>query len=114
MKQNYNYITPFGDDLAIITGKSAARSRDNIRNLRLERRKYADRISALQADIFNLKSANRFMRHHALAEYERLKAQYERLKAENEHLREESTKWRTIAESMVASEKELLDFLEDD
>lgn len=97
MKQNYNYISPFGEEFATVTGKSASRSRDSIHNLRLERREYADRVSALKADISNLKAASKYLRRHALAKYEQLKA-------ENERLREEAVKWQAIAESKAISE----------
>lgn len=98
---NYTYISPFGEEFATVTWKSVARSRDSIHNLRLERREYADRVSALQADISNLKAANKYMRRHALSKYEQLKA-------ENERLREEATHWRTIAELTMIREKALL------
>ena len=49
MKANYYYVTPFGDDLATVTGKSAARGRDSVHNLRLERREMLKRLAELRA-----------------------------------------------------------------
>lgn len=95
-KFNWYYTTPHGEGFIVVTKKSVARSNESIKNLRLERRKDADRISALQADISKLKAANKLMRRHALAKYEQLQA-------ENERLREEAVKWQAIAESTAVS-----------
>lgn len=46
---HYTYCTPFGDDLAIVTGKSAARGRGSTHNLRIERREMLKRLAALRA-----------------------------------------------------------------
>lgn len=75
MKATYRYSEPFGDILATVTGKSAARGRDSVHNLRWERTRYIARISDLNKNVRNLRRANAVMRNHARKEGERMLAE---------------------------------------
>lgn len=75
MKAQYRYSEPFGDILATVTGKSAARGRDSVHNLRWERTRYLERISDLNLNVKNLRRANAVMRRHACKEGERMLAE---------------------------------------
>lgn len=79
MKAYYRYSEPFGDILATVTGKSAARGRDSVHNLRWERTRYIDRIDELNRNVKNLRKANAVMRNHARKEGERMLADIFRL-----------------------------------
>lgn len=72
MKATYIYKSAFGDSLLTITGKSAARGRDSVRNLRWERTRYIERIAELNKNVKNLRKANAVMRNHARKEGERM------------------------------------------
>ena len=86
MKATYIYKSAFGDSLLTITGKSAARGRDSVHNLRWERAQYIDRISDLNRNVRSLRKANAVMRNHARKEGEKMKADIERLNEENARL----------------------------
>lgn len=75
MKAQYIYKSAFGDSLLTITGKSAARGRDSVHNLRWERTLYIDRIDELNRNVRNLRRANAVMRRHACKEGERMLAE---------------------------------------
>ena len=75
MKATYIYKSAFGDSLLTITGKSAARGRDSVHNLRWERTQYIDRIDELNRNVRNLRRANAVMRNHARKEGERMLAE---------------------------------------
>lgn len=111
---NYNYITPFGDDLATITGKSAARGRDSTHNLRRVLAVANDRISTLQADVKQRHACAVRLRLRKNAKIVSLLAEVARLKAENEALKDAVEMWQTIAKSSVTASGELLDALEND
>lgn len=112
--QNYTYKTPFGDELAIITGKSAARGRDNLRNTRKALAAANDIISTLQADVKERHACTVRLRLRKNKEIASLLADVARLKAENETLKENAEMWKTIATSSVTAGGELLDALEND
>lgn len=90
MKAIYRYSEPFGDVLATVTGKSAARGRDSVHNLRWERTRYIERISDLHQNVQNLRRANAVCRNHARKEGERMLADIERLHGELEEARRDS------------------------
>ena len=98
MKAHYRYSEPFGDILAIVTGKSAARGRDSVHNLRFERTRYIDRISDLNRTIKNLRRANAVCRNHACKEGERMIAEIARLRDELEETRRDSDIALRVAE----------------
>ena len=79
MKAQYIYKSAFGDSLLTVTGKSAARGRDSVHNLRWERTRYIDRIDELNKNVQNLRRANAVARNHARKEGERMLADIERL-----------------------------------
>ena len=79
MKATYIYKSAFGDSLLTVTGKSAARGRDSVHNLRWERTRYIDRIAELNKNVQNLRKANAVARNHARKEGERMLADIERL-----------------------------------
>ena len=112
--QNYTYKTPFGDELAIITGKSAARGRDNLRNTRKALAAANDIISTWQADVKERHACTVRLRLRKNKEIASLLAEVARLKAENETLKENAEMWKTIATSSVTAGGELLDALEND
>ena len=90
MKAQYVYKSAFGDSLLTITGKSAARGRDSVHNLRWERTRYIERISDLNKNVQNLRRANAVCRNHARKEGERMVADIERLHNELEEARKDS------------------------
>lgn len=90
MKAQYRYSEPFGDIIATVTGKSAARGRDSVHNLRLERTRYIDRIDELNRNVRNLRRANAVCRNHARKEGEKMIADIERLQEAYESLNEEN------------------------
>ena len=90
MKAQYIYKSAFGDSLLTITGKSAARGRDSVHNLRWERAHYIDRIDELNKNVHNLRRANAVCRNHARKEGERMLADIERLHNELEEARKDS------------------------
>lgn len=98
MKAHYRYSEPFGDILATVTGKSAARGRDSVHNLRWERTHYLERISDLNLNVRNLRRANAVMRNHACKEGERLLTDIERLHNELEEARKDSDIALKVAE----------------
>ena len=112
--QNYTYRTPFGDELAIITGKSAARGRDNLRNTRKALAAANDIISTLQADVKERHACTVRLRLRKNKEIASLLAEVASLKAENEALKDAAEMWQTIAKSSVTASGELLDALEND
>lgn len=79
MKATYIYKSAFGDSLLTVTGKSAARGRDSVHNLRWERTRYIDRIAELNKNVQNLRKANAVARNHARKEGESMLADIERL-----------------------------------
>ena len=109
MKANYRYSEPFGDVLATVTGKSAARGRDSVHNLRWERTRYIERISDLNKNVRNLRRANAVMRRHACREGERMLADIERLHNELEEARRDSDMALRVAEK---DKRALLDEVE--
>lgn len=79
----YTYVTPFGDDLATVTGKSAARGRNSVHNLRRALAAAQDRISEIRrAHKYLLRTWRKKQ-----AENSRLKAEIAVLKAELEKVR---------------------------
>lgn len=98
MKAQYIYKSAFGDSLLTVTGKSAARGRDSVHNLRWERTRYIDRISDLNKNVQNLRRANAVMRRHACKEGERMLAEIERLHGELEEARRDSDIALKVAE----------------
>lgn len=98
MKATYIYKSAFGDSLLTITGKSAARGRDSVHNLRWERTRYIDRIDELNKNVSNLRKANAVCRNHARKEGERMLADIERLHNELEEARKDSDVALRIAE----------------
>ena len=90
MKATYIYKSAFGDSLLTITGKSAARGRDSVHNLRWERMRYIDRIDELNKNVRNLRRANAVCRSHARKEGERMLAEITRLQEAYESLTEEN------------------------
>ena len=99
MKAQYVYKSAFGDSLLTITGKSAARGRDSVHNLRWERTRYIDRIAELNKNVRNLRRANAVCRNHARREGERMLADIERLRDEMEYMRRDSDTALKVAES---------------
>ena len=99
MKATYIYKSAFGDSLLTITGKSAARGRDSVHNLRWERTHYIDRITELNNNVRNLQRANAVCRNHARKEGERMLADIERLRDEMEYMRRDSDTALKVAES---------------
>lgn len=87
MKATYIYKSAFGDSLLTITGKSAARGRDSVHNLRWERTRYLERISDLNKNVKNLRKANAVCRNHARKEGERMLAEIARLHNEMDDMR---------------------------
>lgn len=98
MKAQYIYKSAFGDSLLTVTGKSAARGRDSVHNLRWERTRYIDRIDELNRNVHNLRRANAVMRRHACKEGERMLADIERLRDELEEARRDSDIALRVAE----------------
>ena len=98
MKAQYRYSEPFGDVLSIVTGKSAARGRDSVHNLRWERTRYLERISDLHQNVRNLRRANAVCRNHARKEGERLLAEIKRLNDEALEARRDSDIALKVAE----------------
>lgn len=90
MKAHYRYSEPFGDVLATVTGKSAARGRDSVHNLRWERTRYLERISDLNKNVQNLRKANAVCRNHARKEGERMLSDIARLRDELVEARRDS------------------------
>ena len=90
MKAQYIYKSAFGDSLLTVTGKSAARGRDSVHNLRWERTRYIDKIDELNRNVRNLRRANAVMRNHARKEGERMLAEIERLHNEALEARKDS------------------------
>lgn len=114
MKVQYIYKSAFGDYPLTITGKSATRERNSLRNLRWERAHYIERISDLNKDVQSLRKANAVMQAHARKEGERLTAEIARLHDEMEEARRDFDnalrladidrwKWRGIAERCFAA-----------
>ena len=101
--QNYTYCTAFGDDMATVTGKSAARGRDSVYNLRRVLEQANDRISK-----------SRRARKYLLRTLRKEQDENARLKLEIERLKEVSEMWQTIATSSVTAGGELLDALENE
>lgn len=99
MKATYIYKSAFGDSLLTITGKSAARGRDSVHNLRWERTRYIDRIDELNRNVKNLRRANAVCRNHARKEGERMLSDIGRLRNELEEARKDSDIALRIAES---------------
>ena len=99
MKATYIYKSAFGDSLLTITGKSAARGRDSVHNLRWERTRYIDRIAELNKNVRSLRRANAVCRNHAHREGERMLADIERLRDEMEYMRRDSDTALKVAES---------------
>lgn len=110
MKANYRYSEPFGDILATVTGKSAARGRDSVHNLRWERTRYLERISDLNRNVKNLRRANAVMRNHARKEGDRMLADIARLHNEMGDMRRDSDIALRVAEK---DKQALLDKVED-
>lgn len=98
MKATYIYKSAFGDSLLTVTGKSAARGRDSVHNLRWERTRYLERISDLNLNVRNLRRANAVMRNHASKEGERMLAEIERLNDEALEARRDSDMALKVAE----------------
>lgn len=99
MKTQFSYKSPFGDYLLTVTGKSAARSLDSLRNARKALAAAQNRISALQADVKERHTCTVRLRKRKDAEISRLRAEIQRLKEdpwfsmlweENESLRAEN------------------------
>ena len=109
MKATYIYKSAFGDSLLTVTGKSAARGRDSVHNLRWERTRYIDRIDELNRNVKNLRRANAVCRNHARKEGERMLADIERLHNELEEARRDSDNALRIAEK---DKRVLLDKIE--
>lgn len=98
MKATYIYKSAFGDSLLTITGKSAARGRDSVHNLRWERARYIERIAELNRNVKNLRKANAVMRNHARKEGERMLSDIARLQGELEEVRRDSDTALRIAD----------------
>ena len=98
MKAHYIYKSAFGDSLLTITGKSVARGRDSVHNLRWERTRYIDRIAELNKNVQNLRKANAVCRNHARKEGERMLADIERLRDEMADMRRDSDTALKVAE----------------
>ena len=98
MKAQYIYKSAFGESLLTVTGKSAARGRDSVHNLRWERTRYIARISDLYKNVRNLRRANAVCRNHARKEGERMLADIERLHNELEEARRDSDMALKVAE----------------
>lgn len=98
MKAQYIYKSAFGDSLLTVTGKSAARGRDSVHNLRWERTRYIDRIAELNRNVKNLRRANAVARNHARKEGERMLADIDRLRDELVEVRKDSDITLKIAE----------------
>lgn len=87
MKTQFSYKSVFGDYLLTVTGKSAARGLDNLRNARKVLAVAQDRISALQADVKERHTCTVRLRFRKDAEISRLRADIARLNAENKELK---------------------------
>ena len=98
MKAQYIYKSAFGDSLLTVTGKSASRGRDSVRNLRWERVRYIERIDELNRNVKNLRRANAVMRRHACKEGERMLVEIERLRDELVEARKDSDMALKVAE----------------
>lgn len=87
MKAQYNYESPFGSYLLTVTGKSAARGMDSLRNARKALAAANDRISE-----------GRRARKHLTQLWRKERAEVERLKAELAAMQAESDERQATAE----------------
>ena len=93
---HYTYCTPFSDELATVTGKSAARGRDSVHNLRLALSHAQKRISNLRKSCVTLRIKK-----------QRADGKLAELQAENKNLCDEIDRLQFIFEDLQTENKSL-------